>query len=65
MKTVSNKSRAAILRDLSKLRAEIKKLEATPPPCDPLEAFRRMFRDRSKEHDRGKASDMSNEPPPI
>jgi hypothetical protein len=44
MKTVSNKSRATILRDLSKLRAEIKKLEATPPPCDPLEAFRRVFR---------------------
>jgi hypothetical protein len=55
MKTVSNKSRAAILRDLSQLRAEIKKLEATPPPCDPLVAFRKALRDGLNEQEQDEA----------
>ena len=50
MKTIPHKFRAALIRDLRKLRAELKNLRENPPQHrDPLDAFRAVFRDSAKD----------------
>jgi hypothetical protein len=54
-KTVTDKLLAEILHDLAELRALREELENTPPPGDPLDAFRAVFRDGLKELEQDEA----------
>jgi hypothetical protein len=53
--TISDEFRAELIRDLAELRALREELANTPPPCDPLEAFRKALRDGLNEQEQDEA----------